>query len=163
MLEAIDDFVLGGIERFSHFMQRTFGTRAADLERACLVAAVLFLLRDSSDILNGSVSWVGIAVNFLLVLSYVSRFTSSYERQREAERRALHGFMNPHKAMIHARLVALLLCCLILPFDSVRMDFWFECSILAYFFECCDDLPPGVSRVRKLLNSLTAKLVPVPT
>jgi hypothetical protein len=169
ILGRIDDAVLGACEWFSHFMQRTFGTRAADLERATLVAAILFLLRDSYLSLGASkvstfVRGIGLVLNAFMILWYGARFQSSYDRQRQSEQRTLHGLMNPAKHLSAQRVVYLVVCCIVFPADLLRGSFWFECSGLAMYFEAIDDLPPGVSRVRKLIDSLsTPAPVPVST
>lgn len=157
---AIDTFILNRCEAFSHFMQKTFGTKSADLERACLVLAtalvVLHMVTMSyPKFLPIRVLLIG--ANIFIMLGLLGRIHLSYKYDWVKDELQRLGMANSTKVRMAWPRMALLPFTLFLLASDQE---WWAFSYLALYFNACDDLPPGVSRVRKLVESLKASLRP---
>jgi len=151
MIQRIDGFVLRRFESLSHFLQRSFGTTAISCERASLMMATAFMLR--LVIAETGVSrWLDV----ICVLTILVQFLGTYLRADDAETRALRGTANPEKLNYPWRLFLLIPGVLFFPLDLQRGAPWLQFGIAAHYFRACDDLPPGISRVRKFLNDIGA-------
>jgi hypothetical protein len=146
-MERVDAFLISLFERFAHWTQREFGMTAVHLARGCYCVAILFrifgrMVRDWGK--WGTVAWDGFIVFWLaLRLLEVSEPASSSG-----------SVMNPEKCRHQVgRILCVVLVVIFWPLDWPR-DMWFECVVLAMYFQACDVLPPSASRVRQFLRSL---------
>lgn len=157
VLRKFDGFLLDRAERFSHFMQRTFGTRANDLNRFCLVVAAGAMLAITVDGALTAKSWlgrtVGVFANALVVGLLFQKFIDSFELDEFHAILLSRGFSNPTKAWWHLRLSLFVIADLMTSLGVLYGICW-GAQLVAFYFQSCDDLPPGESRVRKFLNSL---------
>lgn len=157
VLEFINDCIVSKFEAFAHSMERTFGIPVRAWERACLAFAFAYLA--------GSTAWptkgLAICFKFIVSLHFLSRLFENINRPRSNISNTVA--MNPNRRDL-SRLLGLFIMALVFWQDVHNLDLWFEFSQLSYWFSACNDLPPGASRVRKLLDSIQAsfaKLTPV--
>lgn len=145
VLAHIDGFILNCFERFSHFMQRTFGTKAVDWERFCLMASAAITMTRESKI-------AGLALAIFTTIITILMFTLTYFRIPTPP-----GTMNPRKIRNQFSRPFCILFCLTFLWNDLRTgNLWYELWRFADYFSACDDLPPGESQVRKFVNSLKA-------
>lgn len=163
-----DAWIIGKLEVLCHFMQRTFGVKAMDLERLCLLLAIVVLAialptQFYVERHTAGHSWlIQLLLSELQAGMFLFRFVISFEIQRQRQELARYGIANSGKKPGHA-LVRLGLLCLCAVFVLLRIKgagtyLWFDFYALAEYLDACDDLPPGESRVRQFVKALSAAM-----
>lgn len=146
-MSYIDSWIVGRFERFSHWTQKTWGWDSVTWLRIMRTAEVAALVR---QIMAGSpykyAYWVIIG---LCALDIITEGIKHLAGSGLANRRKHEPFCQVQ------RLAGVVIMCCVVYGDVKTLNFWFEFSNIANYFGAVEDLPPGVSRLRKFVESLT--------
>lgn len=154
-IEHIDGWIVGRFEAFSHWSQRTFGADSVlwyRLVRGIEVAFLAANIYTRSGVLKYLWWWIIITC----VVDAVTEDLKHYGDGSLANRRKHHVFWQM------GRTISLCLIAGMLYGDIKALNLWFEFALVADYFGAVEDLPPGLSRVRQWLNSLSTQQTPVP-
>jgi hypothetical protein len=163
MIRRFDGLLLANVERFSHFMQRTFGTKAIDLERASVILAIAFELAYMYQLEVPKSLFTRFALTLAhvaIVASLICRLYLTHVYRDLPELRERLGVANHAKLIGSDMRVARVGMVALMAVISYLWGFCWAFQALADYFDACDNLPPGQSRVRKWLASLRASLAP---
>lgn len=161
---VIDRFILNRVEKLSHCLQKTFGL-------GCQLTANLvyggFIVRFISiDIVNALIQkhysfaatlGCGILPIYLLVYFVANPFIGKINNELNARGIANFSKINPRS--IRMRLIGLLMSGFFYAVGLVIPTYWGTNMLLvtlSEYFQACDDLPPGKSRVRKFVDAIKA-------
>lgn len=177
MLEKLvifDIFILFRVEGFSHWAQQLIGVKSTGWERVAWMLCVAAQLDGFNHRQVTEPAYIAASniASTLLSLQALYFFYRTFDRDREQgdgeERTA-----NPRKYTECLGRAATAVCaCLMLPTfvgsmiekgEFVFHLLWILFYTLALYFRACDDLPPGMCRLKKFLLSLLPhrQLVPV--
>lgn len=154
-IAAIDWWIIGRFEAFSHWTQRNLGLTSVEWQRLFLAAAAV------ERILGVGFAGLEGAFTVFFLLMFSVDFIKSFKTLVPRESDDAPG-MNPEKA--RSRCIRPI--CLIgglyfgglyfLPSNMhTFIGLWYQLFMVSWYFECCDDLPPGVSRLKALLKSMS--------
>jgi len=149
---VIDAWAIMRCEQFTHWTQKLVGLDSEFWKQAALVAALVSLYFSGH---------VGKPAKWILAFFYAMDLAGSLLGWDRALRKASSTrAMNKMKLQVHRRMPwALLVFCVFFPIDLMSLSaMWFEFATLSHYFEACDDLPPGESRLRKLMKAVSASL-----
>lgn len=155
----IDSFILNRVERLSHCLQKTFGLRSQKSAQLCYGAFIANVLR---WIIGGKLAhekgsswwWLGIVPVYVLVYLVVMP-----SQEKTIDELNAMGFSNPYKyrtGLIVSRLIDIAFIGLELAGHNGTWACNFVLLTFSDYFQACDDLPPGKSRVRKFVDAIKA-------
>ena len=146
----IDRFILNRVERLSHCLQKTFGLRSQKSAQLCYAGMIANILR---HVINGSLWWM--LLIFPVYLAILAYFMPEQEKRIDSMNAS--GLSNPRKIStghMVSRYINMLFTAL--NFVNPAMMAAMACLTISSYFEACDDLPPGKSRVRKFVDAIKA-------
>jgi hypothetical protein len=146
---GVDEWLIGRAERVSHFLQRTFGVVSGDLVRLFCMMALAFLLK----LFISDHGVFDKTMDVIMMLIRIGTFIESYGDWRATQRELANPLKVRHRGV---RVSYVAFSVLSIYTDVLNFQLWFQCVTLADYFLACDDLPPGESRVRKLLREIGA-------
>jgi len=157
MLEALDAWLIARFESLTHWTQRAFGIASASWRR-------LFLCLALAQVVGGEIPrhwklgpafplWDGVLVGFLLAHFAASLMVDNDQASAEAT-------MNPEKLRGYLpRLMWFIAGLVFIPMDiESHQTLWYQCTAISMYFAACDDLPPGLSKVRRFIQRAAAAL-----
>lgn len=158
-IEHIDGWIVGRFEAFSHWSQRTLGLDSKFWRRVSLVCKTVLVVRVlTSPTTSTSGKWL---YGIIAFGSTADLIALEFLPPRPADT------ANPNKYSPSKRFFRMLMLASIIVFGwamfthDINMA-WTVFSVLEDYFAAVDDLPPGLSRVRQWLNSLSTQQTPVP-
>ena len=150
MLHTIDSWILDKFERFSRWTQTWFGLTSVTWERMSLLLSLIFIVVKEFEWDIAGHHKVLIFIDGCIAFWLIARAVGA-----EYMRAAGLDTMNEKKLTeAPARLLCLFIIAIVAYQDVTQFRLCFEFSTLALYFCACDDLPPGMSRVKKFFQSL---------
>jgi hypothetical protein len=149
MLQALDTLIIRCLESFSHWTQRTCGLKSDTWERVGYLVSAVFAL-------HSHIHWL-----FFLYLALLLLF--SFDRDKPQIKNGDGIALNPEKfKYTKFRPACAILAVFCIPMDISHLSFWYEFLILGRYFGACDDLPPGISKLKQMIRSvrITFRLAP---
>ncbi len=151
----LDEWLVDRCEQFSHWTQRWFGLTSGFWVRMCLVLSIT-----SMGMVEIPMSrWPVKVVYFVVIFFQISHFIASYLLPKSPR-----GTMNPYRITYRTQRIFGLIWSVA---DSIvniitflKWSWWFELAVLADYFSACNDLPWSKSRVKELVEALSAVLKP---
>ena len=163
MVFAFDQWLLGKFEAFAHWFQRLTGRTNLFLAKIALCVGATFWLFSMLSRQQFILFAIFGAIMFMRTL------TMDWD-EKKAYRRLEQGVANPGKItgfrgrlflqfwflLLAALEIPLLFVAEMKPLISAGQIFF----VFAEYFEACDPLPPGTSKIREWLDSFGKKPVP---
>lgn len=156
----LDGLLISLFERFSHWTQRTVGVTSRHWTRFfALLAAVLVVIVAVDDHSLGE--WL---IDSMFLVTCFSRFSQDENRSGESSRESV---MNPQKIgllFVFTRVTMVAVSTTLLftdacwpsPNDSDHYGVY--AIVFLVYFDACDDLPVGKSRLRQWMESAASTL-----
>ena len=177
MFKTIDSFVLGHVERFAHFLQCNFGIHPASIAFLFDVAVLLPLHVFMCYIIQSTNAsyWESNAIVLLFTCGALVwlKIAFSVWKNLIREQQKRPNFMNSRKVdpiAFFSRMTLFLFGSCVLTFMFLFRELLYGwmlmlypvvCVLLSLYFSACDPLPPGQSKFKKWIDSLTKKPVPI--
>jgi hypothetical protein len=160
MLRRVDAYILSLFELVSHCMQRNFGIKSIQLSRFSHSLAFVCVGKLVTQE-HGFGRGIDIALFVLYTVIILETFLNPEDGNKHSEGEAIAH--NPYKlTMYWDRILWLFMLCSSIPKDILESrNFWTEFAYMGMMFRCCDDLPPGISKLTKFWHSVRALLKPV--
>jgi hypothetical protein len=155
---AIDEWVLMKFELFSHFTARWFGVDNFMWARICSICYLMCGFIEVSETFKTHKFWSGTAISsatMLILMCLIFVTINTYDHTRQLTRGNFRNIRQVRDRWMRLILLALLVVELILrPMFTVytARNVAFQCW---WYFIACTPEPPGISRVKMFLQSLT--------
>lgn len=157
----IDRFILNRVENLSHCLQKTFGL-GCQLTANLLYGGFIvhFVCTDVARDISHKRYWmlfldVPVTLVYSMVYFVVNPWIGKINNELNARGHANSSKINPRS--IRMRLIGLFLAFLFTVLNLIAPTGWglnMALITLSEYFQACDDLPPGKSRVRKLVDAI---------
>jgi hypothetical protein len=155
---AIDEWILMKFELFSHFTARWFGVDNFMWARICSICYLMCGFIMFSEALQTHRLWSGEVISLaamLILMCLIFVFIDTYDHTRQLTRGNFRNIRQVRDRWIRLVLLALLVVEFIFrPIFTIytARNLAFQCW---WYFIACTPEPPGISRVKMFLQSLT--------
>lgn len=154
---VVDRFLLNRVEKLSHSLQKTFGLGCHKWAQLCYGAFIANTIRWVADnLLRHKIGWWWLSYFPLYLFVYLYLMPEVEKLHQWFNE---NGYSNPRKcrtSSIIGRLANFVFIAFYAALGLYSWMFSFVLITLSDYFESCDDLPPGKSRVRKFVDAIRA-------
>lgn len=146
-IRYIDSWIVARFECFSHWTQKTWGWDSVVWVRIMRTAEVAWLVL---RIMAGS----PFKYNYWIIIGLCA-LDIIMQDQKHATGSGLANRRKHEPFYQLQRLAGVVIMCSVVYSDIRTLNFWFECNTIANYFWAVEDLPPGQSKLREFVESLT--------
>ena len=155
----IDRFILNRVEQLSHCLQKTFGLGCHKWAQLCYGAFIANAIRWVADgLLSHKLPspFIWILIILISLVVYLVLMPMVERIYNEMNALGLSNLRKIRTSSIVSRLSNFAFIALYVSLANYTWAFNFVLIGLSEYFEACDDLPPGKSRVRKFVDAMKA-------